>query len=256
MDLRVIPLLTGPVDLRGQVSIVIDVIRATTVVATLFEAGCGRVYLSRSPADPDKLRAAVGSATLLCGELGDGSAPPGYDYEPSPITLSGLNLRGRTAVLVTANGTAAAIGTARSGASLVLLGSLRNLSAVAARAAREGIERGASITIIGSGRQRNTRIALEDVYAAGVLAQQIQREVAARQSSIELDDSAYLAARLADTFSEPRDALRESLTGRRFSALGREDDVRFCALRDRTGLVPIISSGTETVPYPVEVLDV
>ena len=254
MHVRVLPLPEASTALDGDVCVVVDVIRATTALVGLFEAGCARVYLSRSRSDAAKVRTAAGSECVLCAEQDDGLAPPGYDHEPSPAKLSRLDLRERVAVLATANGTPAALAAARQGAGLIVFAALRNLSAAADFAASQAAHRGCGITVVCSGRLGNSRIALEDIYCAGALVRHLAR-VTASNGWLDLDDSAVVAARMASAFAEPRAALLESRTGRRFVELGHEEDVLFCAAADASSLVPIVVAAGETAACPVELLD-
>ncbi|TIP69627.1 MAG: 2-phosphosulfolactate phosphatase [Mesorhizobium sp.] len=169
MKIKVAFLPTSPLPIAGDVCIVVDVIRATTALVGLFDAGSDRVFVGGFRSDVTKARAAVGENGIICAELDDGSTPLGFDHEPSPSLLSRLDLSGRSAMLATANGTPAILAAVREGAALILLGSLRNLDAVTRRALAEASSRNADITIICSGQLRNSRVAIEDSYCAGLI---------------------------------------------------------------------------------------
>lgn len=254
MELRVLPLPIVPLDVRGDVCIVVDVIRATTALITLFGSGCRMVYLSRSRYDAGTVGAAVEPGAFLTAEADDGSAAPGYEFEPSPALLANLDLSGRTAVLATANGTPTASVVASEGAHVVLFGALRNLGAVADRAASEAMSSGRALSIVCSGRLRNSRVALEDLYCAGALVDALVRGPAGQL--LELDDSAQAVLPVARAYSEPYEALLESRTGQLLVEQGKARDLVFAAAKDATTIVPALLVNGGRTDWPVEILDI
>src|SRR5438128_716476 len=131
-------------ELAGEVSeavcVVIDVFRATTVLATLFHRGCPRVYVAASH---DTARAfARERRYVLCGEP-DGYRVPDFDYGNSPVEFAALDFTGRPVVLSTTNGTRATVrvGDARR----VFLGAAINRKAVAQAAWQVAKETGSDI---------------------------------------------------------------------------------------------------------------
>lgn len=251
MKIKVAFLPNGPLAMAGDVCIVVDVIRATTAVIGLFDAGSDRVFVGGFRSDVAKARSAVGQNGVICAELDDGSTPLGFDHEPSPSLLSRLDLSGRSAMLATANGTPAILAAVREGAALVLLGSLRNLNAVARRALTEASSREADITIVCSGQLRNSRVAIEDSYCAGMIVSQLL----AKGDAIELDDSASLAHGFTISQNSAAKVLLASMTGRRFIGNCRQNDVEFCALINESTIVPVVAAQGEVADHPVYLLD-
>ncbi|TIP10633.1 2-phosphosulfolactate phosphatase [Mesorhizobium sp.] len=251
MKIKVAFLPTSPLAIAGDVCIIVDVIRATTALVGLFDAGSKRVFVGGFRSDVAKARAAVGESGVICAEQDDGSRAAGFDHEPSPSLLSRLDLLGRSAMLATANGTPAIL--AAEGAALVLIGSLRNLDAVARRALAEASSRNADITIICSGQLRNSRIAIEDSYCAGMIVSQFCE--LAKDDAVELDDSASLARGFTTSQNSAVKVLLSSMTGRRFTVNGRQHDVEFCARINESTIVPVVTTQYETNDHPVYLLD-
>lgn len=251
MKIKVAFLPTSPLAIAGDVCIIVDVIRATTALVGLFDAGSKRVFVGGFRSDVAKARAAVGENGVICAEQDDGSPPIGFDHEPSPSLLSRLDLLGRSAMLATANGTPAIC--AAEGAALVLIGSLRNLDAVARRALAEASSRNADITIICSGQLRNSRIAIEDSYCAGMIVSQFCE--LAKDDAVELDDSASLARGFTTSQNSAVKVLLSSMTGRRFIVNGRQHDVEFCARINESTIVPVVTAQYENNDHPVYLLD-
>ncbi|ESZ02212.1 hypothetical protein X736_31220 [Mesorhizobium sp. L2C089B000] len=230
-----------------------DVIRATTALVGLFDAGSERVFVGGFLSDVANARAMVGENGVICAEQDDGSSPIGFDHEPSPSLLSRLNLSGRSAMLATANGTPAILVADREGAALVLIGSLRNLDAVARRALAEASSRSADITIICSGQLRNSCIAIEDSYCAGMIVSRLREFTTGR--TVELDDSASLTHGFTISQNSAEEVLWSSMTGRRFIGNCRQNDVEFCARTNESTIVPVVTAQGEDSDHPVYILD-
>jgi len=146
--------------------IVVDLLRATTSLSVMFEAGADAVAVSGSERQARRLAAARG--WLLAGEVG-GLPPRGFDCGNSPRELAEMDLRGRRLVMYTTNGTRAFLRAA--GAPLVLAGALRNRRAVAERTLREAATRGLDVCVLCAGLAAGRATAAEDVVAAGAVVE-------------------------------------------------------------------------------------
>src|SRR5215211_4551900 len=109
---------------RADAYVVIDTLRATTVMAVLLHRGLRRL---RAVGDIRDALAPAQAGALLFGEE-HGMRPEGFDYGNSPAQASTLDLTGRDAVHYTTNGTLAICAVATKGPTFA--GSLVNLSAV------------------------------------------------------------------------------------------------------------------------------
>ncbi len=90
-------------DLAGYITLVIDVLRATSTIATVFGRGAQKVVISSSAAEAIRLKS-THPGYILCGEK-EGIKIEGFDYDNSPSRLSCLDLKGKSIVLKTSNGT-------------------------------------------------------------------------------------------------------------------------------------------------------
>ena len=158
LAVALLPQLAG--DVSNSVCIVIDALRATTVIATLFERGCPRVYVAGSHAIAETFARKHGYT--LCGET-DGFVAPGFDYGNSPTEFSRLDFTGKPVVLSTSNGTKATAMV--SDARRIYLGSALNLIAVAKIAWSEALQTGSNLMIVCSGTLGE--FTLEDATVAG-----------------------------------------------------------------------------------------
>lgn len=245
MQIRVafLPVLAGEVS--EAVCIVVDVLRATTVIATLFARGCPRVYVAAS--HETARRFARERSMLLCGETG-GLKVPDFDYGNSPVEFASLDLTGQPVVLSTANGTKALA--AVSSARRVLVGAAVNRLAVAQAAWKAARENESDICIVCSGTE--TEFTLEDATVAGMLVEAITAQAGVWEMP-EQADSAVAARRLWQ--SEPN-LLRSWMECRHAVNLAENDfgdDLAYCASLDTVRAAPILVSEeeAESVSAPV-----
>ena len=216
---------------RDCVCIVIDALRATSTISTMFARGLTAMLPVGSLAEARR-QAAKRPGWLLCGERR--SLPPtGFDYGNSPREFSSLDLRGRSAVFVTTNGTGALM--RASGCSAVYAGSLLNVSAVGRAAAVDAVRRQQKLLVLCAGEFGGRRFDLEDAYCAGAFVDLL----ASARKRVELDDEAETALRLYRSFrGSAITAFRQGQHGAGLERVGLGLDVEFCARRDVYRSVP------------------
>ena len=212
--------------LAGRTAVVIDVLRATTSLLTLMEGGCDEVLVAPD-VETARQYAAAHAAVLTAGEVA-GRAPAGFDFGNSPVAFTRSNVRGRRVVMATTNGTRA-LRLVRE-ASLVLIGCLRNRSAVAA----EVLAAGHDVLLVCSGRQR--AFTLDDAWTAGAIVDAL---VAGSAPSVPaMAEAARAAQALHRAFRDPASLFRETRAGQNLIDIGLEEDVPYCAQIDCSAVVP------------------
>lgn len=222
VDVALIPPERAP---RDATCLVVDVLRATSVMAVLFGRGLRAAWLAGSIAEGRALRAALGECPgglMLCGEE-HALPPPGFDYGNSPLEFERVALPAE-AVLATTNGTPALLACAA--APLVLPAAPLN-AAAAVRAAHEA---GRDVLIVCSGLVRPDGVRApgeDDTLSAGLLVDRLVDAGAAPGAEAIAARAAYDAVR-----SNLGAALRRTTHGARITALGFGDDVDRCATTD------------------------
>ncbi|MBI1886700.1 MAG: 2-phosphosulfolactate phosphatase [Chloroflexi bacterium] len=219
---------------RSGVCVVVDVLRASSTIVTLFARGAGRVLPAASIEEARRLKEELPDY-LLCGEL-DGPAPEGFDYGNSPSEFAEVELSGRDAILATANGTRILNELAE--APLVLVGAFLNRSAVARAAVEAARGQGLDVTIVCSGAYSGTTFALEDALGAGAIVDAALRLLSAPEPTDAARFALYaFRARALDL----SDALASAAHARGLAAIGLGDDVPYCARVDVFSVVPRLS---------------
>jgi 2-phosphosulfolactate phosphatase len=200
----------------AHVGVVVDVVRATSSVAQALASGYERVLCCAEIDEARALRRELGDEAVVGGER-NAVVVDGFDVGASPREFA-QPPKARTLVLTTTNGTRAILTTAAR-CDVVVLGSLLNLSAVAAAVRAEG----GDVAIVCSGFKGG--FALDDAYCAG-------RIVAALDG--EPTDSAIAAAVLARAWPDPL----AGLNARTYGPPGLEADIEHCARVDLLDVVP------------------
>jgi 2-phosphosulfolactate phosphatase len=200
--------------LEAPVAVVVDVLRATSTIAQALASGYKRVYCCREVEDALRLRQELGEG-LLGGER-SAVRIEGFDIGASPREV--LEPRSETLIYSTTNGTRAVLGAA-SVCREVLLGSLLNLSAVAAAVEDDCV-------IVCAGFQG--QFALDDAYCAGRIVELLDGDAT---------DAAKASAILARSFP----TAHEALLARTYGPPGLEEDIKFCAQEDVVDVVPRMS---------------
>ncbi len=237
MQLRVF---FNPVDMSAveihpnDIYIVIDLIRATTTLTTLFDSGAARVYAAHS------LEQAQSAARrfphrLLCGER-HGLPVAGFDYGNSPAQFAQLDLGGRELILTTTNGTRALYACPAS--STRLAGCFYNAHAVTARALTLAQQKESNIVIVCAAE--SNYFALDDSTCAGYLALEIQRQY----PTIEVSDDVRAAQALYEVFAPPKLAT-VAHAAQSIIAMNLGHDLDYCMKIDGSTTVPLVVGNEE-----------
>lgn len=218
--------------LPGKVVVVLDVLFATSSIATALACGAAEVVpaLDGQAALAEARRRPAGSY-LLSGEL-DAETLPGFAH-PTPLALRAQDLARKSLIYSTTNGTVAL---RKSGeAAHVYAASLLNGEAVADHVARS--HPGETVLLVCSGSK--DAFNLEDFYGAGYLVSLLSRG----RADGDLSDSA-LAARLLHDRGDALECLRSSRIGRMMLQRGLEEEVGFAARKGELRVVPKLQGGS------------
>ena len=261
--------------LPSKLCIVIDVLRATSTLVSMFESGVRRVTLAGSIQDAIAQAGTAPGRPLVCGESG-GLPPAGFDFGNSPREFRPEVMEGKELIFFTSNGTKAM--RHLSVAPVVLAGSLLNASTVARAALWEAMDRELDIAVVCSGDHLGTRFAIDDAFTAGYLcslmerggpaflADAVQGPVDGDGEDVSLDESAEAAVRLYRSFLRDAGASDDvavppigailaafwrSHNAQVLKKVGLSEDVRYCAQIDISDVVPRLRvEGDALVLYP------
>ncbi|HUZ49941.1 MAG TPA: 2-phosphosulfolactate phosphatase [Candidatus Dormibacteraeota bacterium] len=217
---------------EAEAVVVIDVLRATTVVAVALANGAQGVIPVRS-VDQARELAASGPGYLLGGEF-ENRRIAGFDCGNSPFDYATSVVEGRRVVLRTTNGTQAFAALAGLDTA-ILCAAFVNVAAVVAHLKRQ---RYRSVAFLCAGQDE--RFSLEDFVCAGAIVHALGED----DPHVRIDD-AGLAARAL--FEQERFSLLALLAignhAEDLRAVGAQADIAFAAQLDLLDVVPIMRDG-------------
>jgi 2-phosphosulfolactate phosphatase len=216
----------------NDVYIVIDVIRATTSMAVMFDQGAARVFVASTIEEAREAAQKI-PGRLLCGER-NVQPVPGFDYGNSPVQFSQVDLTGRELIMTTTNGTRAFYACPLD--STRLAGSFYNAEAVALKALTMAKDQGGNISLVCSGEL--DYFALDDAVCAGYLALELQR-LQGQVIPLDLDESALAAIALYEAFEPPK-VIDYCNSAQAVILGGLPDDPPFCMRKSVSQSVPMV----------------
>ena len=233
VDVQFLPVGPPSEFLSNRAVVVIDVLRATSVIIHAISRGAMEIIPVITVDEAFRLaKPFPAGTTLLGGERGSRKIP-GFDFGNSPGEYVAEKVGGKRLILTTTNGTRAfhAVSSARE----ILVGSFLNVGA----AARRCFEMGKDLLLFPSGDEGN--FSLEDAVCGGMVIDHLIRQA---RDSIHLTDAASAAYLLYQQFKQNLiEAFHVSHHGKDLIAKGLEEDLFYCAQVDITDVVPVFKDG-------------
>lgn len=229
------PALLHLYDLNNTVVVIIDVLRATSTIATALYNGARCVIPVDSVARCIELGKNIDSITA--GER-DGQIAEGLQYGNSPFEYPESFIKGKSLVLTTTNGTKLLHMALERGAGEVITGSFPNLSSVC-----DYLVASKQNVILGCAAWKD-KVNLEDTLFAGAVIHRIQEHF-----SINCDSS-KLAATLYDSAKDDLYGFMKAKNAshyQRLTGFGLEKDIRYCLTPDVANVLPFYGDGKLTI---------
>ncbi len=233
IDTQLIPIPPDPNILSKKNVIVIDVLRATSVIVYALSKGALEIIpVSSIEEAKERGRGFPPGTTLLGGER-NSLKIEGFDLGNSPMEYCEEKIKGKRIILTTTNGTRAFHSV--SSANQIFIGSFLNIGAVSKRC----LEVDRDILIFLSGNKGS--FSLEDTVCAGMLIDLILKN---GDRLFNLTDASYDALFLYQRFEgNILGAFHLSQHGKDLFQVGGGDDLIFCAQTDITEVVPLFKDG-------------
>ena len=233
IDIQLLPSPPDSDTLIDRTVVVIDVLRATSVMVQAISQGALEILPSASAEEAFQMAKVFPQDSRLLGGERESKKVPGFDLGNSPKEYVAERVRGKKLILATTNGTKA-FHLVSSGKE-ILVESFFNIGAVAERC----LESGRDLLIFPSGDQGD--FSLEDTICGGMLIELITRK---GKKSISLTDASYGAQILYQGFKNNLlGAFQLSHHGKELIIRGFEDDLVYCAQIDITNIVPEFKAG-------------
>ncbi len=230
---HLLPALIPAGALDGGVAVVIDVLRATTMMTHALAAGCREVFPCLEIDDARSLAASLPEGTALLAGERKGVPIEGFDLGNSPRSCTPAKCQGKALIITTTNGTRALI--AAVGASHVLVAGFVNLTATVKRIAdllNKAPKRVVHIVCAGT----DGEVSFEDTLVAGRIVDLIrtQHPDAPMNDAARIADDVQTAAMARELASNGATlVLAEGQGGWNLVELGFLEDIKDCRVEDR-----------------------
>jgi 2-phosphosulfolactate phosphatase len=209
--------------------VVIDVLRATSAMVVAFEKGVEGII---PVATVEEARKYIDKPGYIAAAERNGEVVQGFSVGNSPLAFAEMDLKGKTVVMTTTNGTRAI--EAAKDAKQLIIGSFLNMTALTDYLA----EQNENVLLLCSGWRE--KINLEDTSFAGAVVDRLLntgRFGAEEDSSIAAQ---YLFKAAQDNF---RGILKAAPHRRRLEKLDLYDDAKFCLTPDQYTMIPVLENG-------------
>lgn len=218
------PALLPLYDIRHSAVVIIDVLRATSTIATALHNGAAQVIPVASVERCIQLGESLQAITA--GER-DGIIAPGLQQGNSPFEYPPEFIRGKTLVLTTTNGTRLLHMAAA--AAEILTGSFPNLSSVCAYLQHR------QLPVVLACAGWKDRINLEDTLFAGAVVSRLRPFFRVDCDAALIAESLYRQSR-QDLFA----AISRATHFHRLSRFGLEKDIHYCLTEDIAPALPLL----------------
>jgi 2-phosphosulfolactate phosphatase len=211
--------------------VIIDVLRATSTIATALHNGAKCVIPVDSIAKCIELGRQIDGITA--GER-DGVIAEGLEHGNSPFEYSRQFIAGKTLVLTTTNGTKLLHMALDRGAGQIITGSFANLRSVCNYLTDQ------NQPVVLACAAWKDKVNIEDLLFAGAVIHQVKQHFSINCDSSHIAETLYLDAR-ADMFEFMK--TNEASHYQRLMGHDLEKDIRYCLTPDLAPVLPLYENG-------------
>jgi 2-phosphosulfolactate phosphatase len=217
-------------ELENKTAVIIDILRATSSMCVAFQEGAEQIMPVETVAEASSFK--IGK--FLCAGERDGQKLDGFDFGNSPFDYLQGNLKGKTIVMTTTNGTQA-INQSKF-AKKVVIGSFLNIDILCEWLATQPND----ILLVCSGWKN--KFNLEDTLFAGAVVNRLKDDYDIH------DDAAIMANTLWEASKDDLvDYILKASHAQRFERLGIQKDIEYCLQMGIIRIIPELN-GTYLTP--------
>ncbi len=225
------PALLHLYDVTNSIVVIIDVLRATSTIATALNNGAAAIIPIDNVAECIRMGTALNAITA--GER-DGQVAEGLQYGNSPFEYPKEFISGKTLVLTTTNGTKLLHMALANGATDIITGSFPNISAVCDHLLAE------NKNIILACAAWKDKVNIEDTLFAGAVVNRLKENFTLQCDSSQMAESLYLTAK-PDLYEFMKE--RNATHYHRLTKYHLEKDIRYCLTDDVAPSLPVYVDG-------------
>jgi 2-phosphosulfolactate phosphatase len=225
------PALLHLYDLNHAIVVIIDVLRATSTIATALFNGAKCVIPVDSVAKCIELGRQIDGITA--GER-DGKIAEGLEHGNSPFEYPREFIGGKTLVLTTTNGTKLLHMALDRGAGQIVTGSFPNLGAVCQYLQSQ------QLPVVLACAAWKDKINIEDLLFAGAVINRVKEHFQINCDSSRIAENIYMDARV-DLYDFMK--VKHASHYLRLSGFGLEEDIKYCVTPDLANVLPFYENG-------------
>jgi 2-phosphosulfolactate phosphatase len=225
------PALIHLYDLSNSIVVIIDVLRATSTIATALYNGAKCVIPVDSVSRCIELGKQIDGITA--GER-DGKIAEGLEYGNSPFEYPPAFVKNKTLVLTTTNGTRLLHMALDKGAKGIITGSFPNLTAVCNYLKKQNQN-----VVLGCAAWKD-KVNIEDTLFAGAVIANIKEQFTVNCDASHMAETLYDKAK-KDMFSFMKK--NNASHYNRLMGFGLEKDIRYCLTPDGADVLPVYEAG-------------
>lgn len=222
-----------PEKIKDKIVVIIDVLRATSVMITALANGAKAVYPYKDI--ESVLENSKKSKSFVLGGERKGLKIEGFDFGNSPLEYTREAVEGKDMFMTTSNGTRA-IENSANGSKKLFIAAFLNVESVAEKILKENDD----TVIVCSGTDDN--FSLDDALCAG----EIIRRVKEKNKNVYLTDISLAMKKLAETSISIENTLEGSKHFEYLKTIGFYGDMNHCFTMDMFDIVPEYKNGVIT----------
>ncbi len=212
----------------GKTVVVIDVLRATSVITTALFHGAEAVWPMAGIDEAQQLFRTFEAGKALRGGERQGKIIPGFELGNSPLSYTPETVAGKHIILTTTNGTLAIRNSTAAGELFVV--SLLNLPFAAMQLAATS-----EMCIVCSGT--NGHFSADDALCAGMLINEL-----GNYTCIATNDLGMVLQQFATQSGSPAEKLKSCFHLNYLQSIGYQADIDFCLQQGVMQLLPVLKT--------------
>lgn len=220
-----------PEKFKGRVIVVIDVLRATSVMVTALNNGCDKIIPVKEIEEAIDIAREDRDYYLLGGERG-GVKIENFDFSNSPLDYTREIVKGKSLVMTTTNGTRAIKNSEE--ADRIFIASLINGRAVAEKLAKLNKD----VTFVNAGT--DGEFSMDDFITSGYIIDCLKDII---KDECTLTDIAKTSEYIYKTNPSIISFVKDALHYKRMKELNYYNDLRYCLSKDLVSIVPEYRDG-------------